>query len=239
MNTPSRKTPSRRTGESGSVFLEFAVVSWILVFMLAGSFEVGMTLIRSLQASDLIRNASILQVDDVVAPSDGVDLSVLSTQRVLFRTAPNLGLTKPGTSDPDPNGNGVVYLAKVLHVGPLECSTGMGTAFDQTSQATMAATCPNYDSYVFARYIAIGNTGKGTSVLGKPGDTTASDGTLSAAQICKDSGNVISSATLTSFNIPLPAQDQYTLVSEIFVDVSSYEVFKLMNAPNIYMRNVS
>jgi hypothetical protein len=233
------KNSLHRNRERGSIFLEVAVVSWVLIFLLAGAFEVGMTLIRALQASDLIRNASILQVDDVVSPNDGVDLSVLSTQRVLFRTAPNLGLTKAGTSDPDPNGNGVVYLAKVLHVGPLECSTGIGAAFDQTNQSTMKATCPNYDSYVFARYIVIGNTSKGSSVMGHPSDTTASDGTLTASQICSDTGNVISTTTLNSYNIPLPSQDQFTLVSEVFVDVSGYAVFRIMNAPNIYMRNVS
>jgi hypothetical protein len=225
--------------ERGSMLLEFAIVSWVLVFMLAGSFEIGMTLIRSLQASDLVRNANILQVDDVIAPQNGVDLSVLSTQRVLFRTAPMLGLTTPGTSDPNPSGNGVVYLSKVFHVGPLECSTGIGTAFDQTSQATMAATCPNYDSYVFARYIAIGNTAKGPSVLGAPSDTPAANGMLSAAQMCKDSGAVIPTATLNTYNIPLPAQDQYTLVSEVRADISSYSVFKILNASRIYMRNVS
>jgi hypothetical protein len=218
--------------------LEFALVSWILVFLLAGAFEIGMTLVRSQQASDLIRNANILQVDDVVAPSNGVDLSILSTQRVLFRTGPALGLTIAGTTNPDPHGNGVVYLSKVFYVGTNECSTGMGAAFDQTSEATKAATCPNYKNYVFARYISIGNTSKGASVLGSPGDTPAADGTLTPAQICQDTSNVIALARLTNASIPLPGLDQFTLVSEIWVDVSGYEVFKIADIPSIYMRNV-
>jgi len=221
------------------MMLEFAAVSWILVFLLGGSFELGMTLVRALQASDLVRNANILQVDDVIAPQNGVDLSIVSTQRVLFRTAPSLGLTTPGTSDPNPNGNGVVYLSKVFHVGTNECATGIGTGFDQTSEATKHATCANYDSYVFGRYIAIGNTGKGASVLGSPGDTPGSDGNLTASQMCRDSGNVIATGTLNNYNIPLPGADQFTLVSEIWVDVSQYVLFRLSSSNMIYMRNVS
>jgi Flp pilus assembly protein TadG len=232
-------THQRRPRQRGNVMLEFAVVAWVLVMMLAGCFEVGMAYFRALQASDLVRNANILQVDDVIAPSNGVDLSVLSTQRVLFRTAPSLGLTKSGSADPNPNGNGVVYLSKVLQVGTNTCASGLGAAFDQTNETTKAATCPNYLSYVFGRYIVIGNTSKGSSVLGSPSDTTASDGTLTLAQICKDTGNAIAATTMTKFNIPQPAADQYTLVSELLVDVTSYQVFKIMNVPTIYMRNVS
>src|ERR1700683_2069998 len=60
-----RQARPRQTRQGGSPMLEFAIVVWVLVLLLAGSFDVGMTLIRALQASELVREAGILQVDDI------------------------------------------------------------------------------------------------------------------------------------------------------------------------------
>jgi hypothetical protein len=215
------------------MMLEFALVAWILVMMLAGTFDVGIALIRSLQASELVREANILQVDDVVAPTDSVDLSLESTQAVLLRTAPSLGLAMPGTYDPNPNGNGVVILSKILNVGPIECSTGIGTAFDGTTN-----TCPNLGSYVIARRIVIGNSNQGTSMYGNPSDTPNSSGNLTAAQICLDTGNIITAALPTTIQGSVP-EDSYTIVSELFVNMANMSIFKVVTANNIYMRNFS
>jgi len=220
--------------QSGSTMLEFAVVVWVLVLLLAGSFDIGMTLIRALQASELVREAGILQVDDVIAPSDSVDLSLTSTQEVLLRVAPALGMAMTnGTYAPNPNGNGVIILSKIINVGPLECSTGIGNAFDGTT-----ATCPNLGSYVFARRITIGNTARGTSSYGTPTDTPASNGNLTAYQICMDSGNVIT-GSLPSYITTVVTADQYTLVSELFVNTSAMNLFQITAANAIYMRNFS
>lgn len=214
--------------------LEFAVVIWSLLFLLAGSFDVGMTLIRALQASELVANAGVLQVDDIVAPTDSVDLSLLSTQKVLLRTGPSLGLAMTdGTYAPNPNGNGVIVLSKIINVGPLECSTGIGTSFDGTTK-----TCPNLGSYVIARRITIGNTAKGSSTFGNPSDTPDSSGNLTDAEICKDTGNVIS-ASLPATIVAAVTADQFTLVSELFVDTSKMNIFSIVAANKIYMRNFS
>ncbi|HML17006.1 MAG TPA: TadE family protein [Bryobacteraceae bacterium] len=216
------------------MLLEFAVVIWLLVFLLAGSFDVGMALIRSLQASQLVREANILQVDDVVAPTDSVDLSLTTTQAMLMRVAPSLGLAKTdGTYDPNPNGNGVVILSKIYNVGPIECSTGIGTAFDGTTK-----TCPNLGSYVIARRIVIGNTSQGTSLYGTPSDTPGTGGNLTAYQICEDAGDVISSPLPTSIQSSVGA-DQFTLVTELFVNMSGMSIFNIVTANSLYMRNFS
>ncbi len=216
----------------GNMIVEFAAVAWILLFLLAGSFDVGMTLIRSLQASELVRNAAILQVDDVVAPTDSVDLSLLSTQEILLRTAPSLGLGMPTTYAPNPSGTGVVILSKILNVGPIECSTGVSD-FDGTT-----ATCPNLGSYVIARRVVFGNTAQGTSTFGNPSDTPNNEGNLTAAQICLDTGNQISSP-LPSYITSTIGEDEFTVVTELFVNTSNMSLFNFATANNIYMRNFS
>ena len=55
-----KQTSRRMKRQRGNSMMEFAAVSWILVFLLAGMFEVGMSLFRALQASDLVRNAVVV-----------------------------------------------------------------------------------------------------------------------------------------------------------------------------------
>lgn len=214
--------------------LELAVVVWALVLLLGGTFDMGMTMIRSLQASELIREAGILQVDDMVAPTDSVDLSLASTQAVLLRTGPSLGLAlTDGTYHANPNGSGVVILSEVINVGPLTCSVGIGNAFDGTSN-----TCPNLGKYVFYRRIVVGNTAQGSSVYGNPSDTPNSDGWLTEAQICSDAGDTISTALPTNIQTAVPA-DQFTLVSELYVNTSGLNLFQIVASNLIYMCNFS
>jgi hypothetical protein len=228
-----RLTRPRRVRQSGSTMLEFALVGTCLVLLLAGTFDVGMALIRALQASELVGEAGLLQVDDAIAPADAVDLSLVSTQSVLLRTGPSLGLANAGTFTPNTSGAGVVILTKVLNVGPLECSAGVGNSFDGTT-----STCPNLGSYVISRRIVIGNTAQGTSAYGNPTDTPSTSGTLTASQICMDTGNRIS-GTLPSYITATVTQDQFTLVSELFVNTSSLSLFAITAANSIYMRNFS
>lgn len=224
----------RQLRQGGSTMLEFAIVIWVLVLLLAGSFDVGMTLIRALQASELVREAGILQVDDIVAPTDSVDLSLTTTQEVLLRTAPALGLAKTdGTYAPNPSGKGLIVLSKIINVGPLECATGVGNSFDGTTK-----TCTNLGSYVIARRIIIGNTAQGSSAYGSPSDTPNSSGNLTDYQICMDAGNVVS-GTLPSYIAATVTADQFTLVSELFVNTSGMNIFAITAADAIYMRNFS
>jgi len=231
--TPKIEMAKKNRRRSGNTILEFAIVVWALLFLLAGSFDVGMTLIRSLQASELVRNASLLQVDDAVNPGDSVDLALASTQAVLLRTAPSLGLAMPSTYAPNPNGNGVVILSKIINVGPLTCSTGVGASFDGTT-----ATCPNLGSYVIERRINIGNTNQGSSTFGNPSDTPNSEGNLTESQICLDTGNQISTA-LPSYISSAVGADQYTVVSELIVNTTGMSIFNIITANYIYMRNFS
>ncbi len=215
---------ARNTRERGSFMLETALVSWTLLFMLMGAFQMGLMLVRALQAGEVCRNGNVLQVESV-------DMSQSINQQLLLRTGPYLGINTAGAWTPNSSGSGVIYLSKVYMVGPLECSNGVAN-FDGTT-----ATCPNLGSYVIQMRITIGNTAKGTSVIGTPSDTPGSNGYLTDNQVCTNSGNVALNFA-TKVNLTLPS-DQYSWVAEVFADSTSFNLFGLMSAPTIYMRNVS
>jgi hypothetical protein len=216
------KVCSNRRRERGSFILETAIGSWVLLFMLMGSFQMGVMLIRAIQAGEVCRNANVLQVRSI-------DLSLTQNQELLLRTGPLLGINQAGTWLPDTSGKGVIYLSKVYKVGPLECSNGVAN-FDGTT-----ATCPNLGSYVIASRITIGNTAKGASVIGNPASTPGTNGNLTDNDICTNGGNVASDFP----NLIALGSDQYTWVAEVFADSASFNIFQLMKAPTIYMRNLS
>jgi hypothetical protein len=212
-----------RRRHKGTFVIEFAIVSWLLIVMLVGSFQMGMLLVRAIQAGGLCRNGNVLMIR-------GIDLSQALNQQLLLRTAPSMGINTPGSWAPSPTGAGVIILSQVYYVGPLECTTGVAS-FDGTT-----ATCPNLNQYVIAMRINIGNTSQGTSVVGNPGSTPGSNGFLTPNQICTVSSNIAASSfssilTLTS--------DQYTWVSEVFANSTAYNIFSIMPSPTIYMRNLS
>jgi hypothetical protein len=208
--------------QRGSFMMEFAIVIWTLLLMLAGAFEIGMTLIRAIQSSQVVRNANVLTVR-------GIDLSVLQNQQLLMRTAASLGMNLPNTWNPDPNGNGVIFITKVLLVGPLECAVGV-LNFDGTTK-----TCPNLGSYVIASRVIIGNGTRWSSPIGSPVTAQKSNGDLYDSDICTNSGDI----ALGFPGIITLNQDQFTYVAEIYVDTSKFNVFSFLTPPQIYMRNLS
>jgi hypothetical protein len=211
-----------RKGERGSFMLEFALVAPLLVLMLGGSVEFGMALNRSLTASQVVRNANVLVIR-------GIDMSQNQNQQLLIRTAANLGMNTAGGWNPDPNGNGVIFLTKVLRVGNLECSLGIAN-WDGTQ-----ASCPNYGKYVIASRISIGNSTRWSSPLGTPGTTQRADGTLYDSDIATSSADV----ALLFPGIVTLDYDKYTFVSELYVDISKFQLFTTPVEPVLYMRNCS
>ncbi|HEY1759713.1 MAG TPA: hypothetical protein VGG72_30345 [Bryobacteraceae bacterium] len=207
----------------GSFVIEFTIVSWVLIVMLVGSFQMGMMLIRAIQAGGLCRNGNVLMIR-------GIDLSQSINQQLLLRTAPSLGINTPGAWTPSATGAGLVVLSQVYYVGPLECSNGVAD-FDGTT-----GTCPNLGQYVIAMRLNIGNTAQGTSVVGNPGSTPGSNGFLTANQICTVSSNI---AAASFSSIITLTSDQYTWVSEVFANSTAYNIFSIMPSPTIYMRNLS
>ena len=216
------KSPRRNRTERGNFILEFAIVAPLLVLLLAGSVDVGLALNRSILAGQVCRNANVLTVR-------GIDLSQSQNQQLLMRTAAGLGMTAAGSWTPSSTGNGVIFLTKVYRVGPLECSLGI-TNWDGNQ-----GSCPNYGQYVIASRISIGNSSRWTSPLGTPATTPQSNGTLPDSAVASNTGNVAQGFPgIISLSL-----DQYTYVSEIYVDTSAYQLFSIVQAPIIYMRNLS
>jgi hypothetical protein len=211
-----------RKGERGSFMMEFALVAPILVLMLGGTIEFGMALNRSITASEVIRNANVLVVR-------GIDLSQSQNQQLLIRTAAGLGMNVAGSWNPNPNGTGVIFLSKVLRVGPLECALGIDS-WDGNQNS-----CPNYGKYVIASRINIGNSTRWHSPLGNPGTTQNSDGSLLDSDLATSSADI---AQLFPGIVALD-YDKYTFVAELFVDISRFQLFTTPVEPVIFMRNCS
>ncbi len=219
----SIKTLGRRSSQQkGSFMVEFAIVGWTLFFLLAGTLQVGLNMGRAMTAASVCRDANVLTVR-------GIDLSQSNNQQLLTRAAAGLGINQSGSWLPDANGTGVIYISKVLKVGPLECSNGVAN-FDGT-----ASTCPNLGQYVITLRIGVGNTTRWTSQTGTPASTPGSDGKLTDNQICTVTGNVTA-----SFPADLAlAADQFTYVAEVFADTSNINFFTFLTPTAIYMRNLS
>jgi len=209
--------------QKGNFLIEMAIVSWVLLYMLIGSFQMGLMLVRAIQAGEICRNANVLEIR-------GIDLSQSQNQQLVLRTAPSLGLNQSGSWVPSTTGAGVLILSQVYYVGPLECSNGI-SSWDGTS-----ATCPNENQYVIAMRITIGNTNQGSSIVGNPSSTPGSNGFMTANQICTVTGNVAAS---TFSNVLTLTADQYTWVAEIYANSDAYNLFPWMRSPTIYMRNLS
>lgn len=125
--------PSRLRGRRGNTLLEFGMVIVFLTPLLLNSFQIGMTLVKSLQVSQVCRTAGVLFLKYI-------DLSIPSNQDLVVRTAQGLGLTRTG-------GNGVVILSQVMYIDDAQCTAG-GLSLTQ---------CANNKRTVFLKRIVIGN----------------------------------------------------------------------------------
>jgi Flp pilus assembly protein TadG len=212
-----KRTNSRERGNS---ILEFAIVaSLFLVPMLAGSYELGMCLVKMLQVGQVARDANILVVR-------GIDMSQSDNQSLIVKTAQGLGMNLSGTNNPDPNGLGVVILTTVHKVSGNDC-LAEGQKAD--------SSCPNYEQYVITRRITFGNSAKLTSVTGNPSDTLASNGTLTQAQWVMDTGDRASG--FPGLVTLVDGTDAY--VAEDAFDISSIQVFASPRLSIIYSRHIS
>jgi hypothetical protein len=216
----------RNRRRSGSTIVEFALVAPLLLLLLIGSFSIGLSLSRMLQAGQVCRNANVLVVR-------GFDLSTSQNQTLVVRTAQGLGMNLTGTQNPDPNGKGVVILTKVIKVGPLACATGVPNYNGNTS------TCPNYDKYVIASRIVIGNGTKWQSKCGNPSSTPSSNGDITDYDIAMTTGNRAQNFADSGATIVTLSQDEFAYVSEVFVDSSDLVIPYLMTTSTIAVRNVS
>jgi hypothetical protein len=138
-------TASHKHRQRGNAIVEFALVIMFLLTLLLGTFSIGMTLTKSVQAGVVARDAGAMFMRYV-------DFTVPGNRALLVRLANGLGMTDNG-------GQGVVIMTQILHVGPAECAAG-GLA---------VAACPNNGFDVVTKRMVVGNPAVYTTTFGNPG----------------------------------------------------------------------
>jgi hypothetical protein len=232
----SRPIRTRKT-QKGQAILEFSLIAFSLALMFAGAFTVGAMLNKALQVSNITRSAAVLMVTAITDPKADLNLVLLQNQRILIREANGLGMALNAQYDPNPAGKGAIFLSKVILVGDNECAAGVSPIPPGVPPWT-TATCANYNTYVTAYYVAIGNNTLWASAFGTPpsGDIQ-SDGSVSAVNIATDTRIQIPTTTISP--IITLAQGKYALISETYADVGSVAVFGIYRPPVIYYRTIT
>ncbi len=222
----------RGNGEQGNAFVEFALCMAFLTPLLAGAFSTGISLVKSIQAGEVCRDANVLVVR-------GINLAQTDNQQLVVKAAQGLGMNQSGGYLPNPSGNGVVILTRVYRVDDNDCLA--------QGVAATASACPNLDYYVITNRITIGNSGLFASVIGVPSTTPDSAGNIDANSYTMNTGNraldfpspsAMSAAQATSGLLYLDP-GSYTYVSEGAFNISSLNLFSILQTPMLYARNLS
>jgi len=204
--------------------------------MFAGAFTIGMAVSKGIQVSNVARDALVLMVRAITDPNSGLDLSQTQNKRIVVRAAQGLGMNANAQYDPSTTGLAVVILSKVVLVGATECSLGIIPA-PGGAPPWNAGNCPNFNTYVFAYRVVIGNGTRWTSVLGNPAVAVQSDGTVTASNIASNTAARVSNFT-TASGMTLN-QSNYALFSEMYADISYVNFFSVLRNPTVYVRSVS
>ena len=220
--------------EAGNAIIEFALVASFLVPLLAGAFSIGMSLAKGIQISAVCREADVLFLRSVTDPEAGLDLSQAANQSIVVRSAMGLQMNLSGTNNPNPNGSAAVILTKVVMVGTNECSIGV-TPAPSGAPPWNSGNCANYNQYVFAQRIVIGNGSRFTSVLGSPpAANLQTNGSVTNSDIATNPAVRVSNFT----SIMTLTPSTFTLISEMFADISYLNLFSIMPTPVVYSRTL-
>jgi hypothetical protein len=226
-----------RQAQKGQALLEFSLIAISLALMFAGAFTIGAMLNKALQVSNVTRSAAVLMVTAITNPKADLNLVLPQNQRILIREASGLGMASDAQYDPSPTGTGAIFLSKIILVGDNECAAGV-SPIPTGVPPWSTATCANYNKYVFAYYVAIGNNTRWASAFGTPPPSSIqSDGTVSAVNIATDTNVQIPNTTMTP--IITLVQSKYALISETYADVGSIAVFGIYRPPVIYYRTIT
>jgi hypothetical protein len=236
MHTLSKQM--RRGKDSGNTIVEFALVMVFLVPMFGGAFSIGMALAKSIQVSNVARDAVVLLVRATTDPQAGLDLSQTQNQRIIVKAANGIGMNSDVQFDPSSSGNGVVILSKVVMVGPTECALGVIPA-PSPFNGWNGGNCANYGKYAFAYRVVIGNGTRWSSTFGSPpANNVLQNGTITAKDIATN-GAVLAPNFPTVTGMTLTAST-FALVSEMYADISFLNFFSVLPNPTIiYARSIS
>jgi hypothetical protein len=201
----------RTKRQQGNAIIEFSLVMSFLVMLLMGTFSIGMTLTKSVQAGVVARDAGAMFMRYV-------DFTITGNKDILVRLANGMGMTTSG-------GRGVVIMTQIMFVGATECANG----------GLSTGACPNYNRPVVIKRMTVGNTSLYTTTFGNPAASIInSDGTISLANYLT---NTTARADNFSSVMTLNA-GEFAFVSEAYFNTPEIDMPGFRNNTYVYQRNV-
>lgn len=202
--------------EAGSWIMEFAIVMVFLVPMLVGSFSIGMSLQKSVQASILSRDVGSMFMR-------GVQFRDASSRKMITdRLGRGMHITDVG-------GNGVVVLSEILGIGDAQCSAA------NLAPGGSGGPCPNNGFPVVIRRTTVGNESLLNTNFGNP--------PLSQIQI---DGTVPSGIYLTDVNCRATIMQslmdmgdgERAYVAEVYFKTPEVDLPGYRTNTGVYQRNI-
>ncbi|HEU0123609.1 MAG TPA: TadE family protein [Bryobacteraceae bacterium] len=201
----------REKRQRGNAIVEFALVVTFLMSLIFGTFSIGMTLTKSVQAGIVSRDAGAMFMRYV-------DFTLTANKDLLVRLANGMGMTTTG-------GNGVVIMTQVTKIGNAQCTAGGLTA----------AQCLNNGRNVVVKRVTVGNTSVYTTTFGSPSASIiTSDGSIAAANYLKDA-----SARADAFASVMTLNDgEFAYISEAYFLTPEISLPGYRNNTYVYQRNI-
>ena len=153
-----RSTPARRPVR-GNAMLELALYMSVGIPMVCGLTSVGIRLGRSIQATQITRDAGHMY-------ALGADFTLAGTQAIIQTVSGGFTLTGSGTA--------VLIFSRVAKVQQVDCT------------AAGLSNCPNLNQPVFTQRVVVGNSGLRASTFGTPlSSYVGSKGMIASVDYCK------------------------------------------------------
>jgi Flp pilus assembly protein TadG len=217
MSIQTRSTKGRR----GVAIMEFTFSLLFLIPLLIGVFVFGFKLIRSLEMTQIARDAGAMYLR-------GVDFRGAGAQQTAQTLAASFNMTATGTS--------VVILSKVKLITAADC-----TAANAVSPVVAGSACANLGKVVFVEQLTVGNPSKGSSAFGTPPVQPVTCTPLGPGTPCvytvtvKDQGRT-TSAQANAFAMVMKA-GELAYVAEMVNLTPDFNVAGL-SGPQIYARAI-
>lgn len=207
----TKRIGTSRRRERGNTIIEFALVISFLALLLMGTFSIGMTLTKSVQAGVVARDAGAMFMRYV-------DFSLSGNKDLLVRLANGMKMTTSG-------GNGVVIMTQIQMIGTNECAAG----------GLSTGACPNYNRPVVIKRMYVGNTNLYTRTFGNPTPSLIqSDGTITVANYLNDT-----SVRADAFSAVMTLNaGEYAYVSEAYFTTPEIDMPGFRNNTYVYQRNI-
>lgn len=201
----------RRPRQGGNAIVEFALVAMFLVTMILGTFSVGMTLTKSVQAGIVSRDAGAMFMRYV-------DFTLTANKSLLVRLANGMGMTETG-------GNGVVIMTQITRIGDAQCTQGGLTP----------GSCPNNGRNVVVKRVSVGNSSIYTTTFGSPiSSIIQSDGSITATNYLSNT-----SARADAFASVMTLNDgEFAFLSEAYFNTPEIDLPGYRTNTHVYQRNI-